>query len=221
MKHIKPIIAISGYSGSGKSILSKLLKQRGYQVVSVSRTFKKFLSGCTKDFYSLPEKDRLARGMEFIRKDPLIPGKLLYERTVNLHKKDPKSTIVIDGIRCMRDLHFFNKEKFQILFIYSSFPVRLHRIKNKRKENITKHFLKKRDLIDISVGLGRVIKNSDILIVNDNNLSKEDLNNLFLSLEKKNFSSFEHGNIFKTKNIPMYILKEIKRYETEVKRIGK
>jgi len=219
MKKDRIIIAIGGYSGSGKSTISQFCRNRGYTVISVSGLVREYIKKRVSNFSSLNKRSKLSKGVKVISKDKYLPAKLVYEKFKNLHTN---KNVIIDGIRSLRDLAFLDKENVKIIFVYAPFKTRFERIKNERKERISQKFLLKRDFIDISFGLGEVIRNADFLILNDSNTTKSELIKRFLHLEAMGFKSIKNkDSIFKKGKIPTYIIKEVREYEARVKRLGK
>jgi dephospho-CoA kinase len=205
------IIVISGFSGSGKSSVSEVFKKKGYKVISVSETLKKYFQKNIPNFTEISEFSRQRFIKEILSKRPLLPGEELKKEIL----KNTNNKIVLDGVRGFRDLVYLTNYRLIIIFLYSSFNLRKKRI-NKRKKISLDQNLKKRDLLDYSVGIGDVIKNTSLLIKNERLLESE-VFSLIDKLIQNKFKSINHKGLY-TK-IPRSILTEVKKNESKIKRI--
>jgi len=64
------IIAICGYSGSGKSFLTRFLKKQGFHIIRASYVVLDALK--IKDIRKVSEKERLKKALGVIKKNPCL-----------------------------------------------------------------------------------------------------------------------------------------------------
>ncbi|MFX0073618.1 MAG: AAA family ATPase [Candidatus Hermodarchaeota archaeon] len=205
------IIVISGFSGSGKSSVSGVFKKKGYKVISVSETLKKYFQKNIPNFTKISENSRQRHIKEILLKKPLLPGEEIKKAAL----KNKKNKIVLDGVRGFRDLVYLDNYDLIIIFLYSNFNLRKKRVSERKKTSLDQN-LKKRDFLDYSVGIGDVIKNANFLIKNER-LLKNELFNLTNKLIKNKFKPINHKALY-TK-ITRSLLTEVKENESKIKRI--
>jgi dephospho-CoA kinase len=176
---MKKIIAICGYSGSGKSYLCKILKSKGYTVIPSSEVVLSKIEEEIKDIKFLSEEERLKKAEEYLKVNPSLPSRAMFEAIKNIKEE----IIFIDGVKSHKDLSFV--KDFKIIFVENPFEKRFELIKKFKNKYITKSTLLKRDEFDKKIGLDLLRKKADFVIEN-NNISEDEVENIINRIKRNN-----------------------------------
>ncbi|MCI6929860.1 MAG: AAA family ATPase [Methanobrevibacter boviskoreani] len=178
------VIGISGLPGSGKSYISKFAIDKGAIVVNMGDCVREEAKKRNEDSRVTAIKLREEFGKYVVANLTINKIKGLLNENVN------SKLIVVEGIRSPYEVELFknNFEDFKILSVFSSPKTRFNRLKLRNRADDSQNFedFKKRDLDELSFGIGDVISTSDYLIINEDDLDsyKKEVNrylNLFLS----------------------------------------
>ncbi len=180
------VILITGMPASGKSIVSEILKDKGIFVIKMGDVLREAALKENVDMKNLGKfsiEIREKYGKEIV-------AKLTYEKIKNL--RISSDIIAIEGVRSLEEYMFF-KDKFKdviLLAIHSSPKTRFKRIIERGREDDPKNFDEfiKRDLRELSYGIGNVIALADYMIINEGNIDnlKEEVENFLRNI---NFTS--------------------------------
>ncbi len=179
------IIGITGSIGSGKGEVSKILANKGFEIISFGDEARKeaTIRGIE------PTRENLQKlGIELSK----IEGEdFVLNRILSRIQKD--KDYAIEGIRYLEDLNILKKrEDFILIGIISSLESRWQRVLNRDKEGdpITFDNFIKLDSIDNGSGNNtsgpdtlRCIEMADFIIVNDRSI-KDIENNVFMILKR-------------------------------------
>jgi dephospho-CoA kinase len=170
------ILALSGMPGSGKSIVAKIASELGLPIQSCG---------------DIVREAAIERGLECSAK---ILGRLMFElrevegEAIVAKRMKEKiqdlrpSKIVIEGVRSLAEIEEFKREwKITILAIHASPKTRFHRLllRNRSDDPTNIKMFKERDLKELEIGIGNVISQADIMIVNESSVKavKKEVNN--------------------------------------------
>ncbi|EZQ06931.1 hypothetical protein CM19_06080 [Candidatus Acidianus copahuensis] len=146
--------------GSGKTLFGNILKERGYQVVSMGDVLRKRY-----------EKDAKIgeRLMDYAKRIREIYGDGVVAR-LSLEEVDPKAKrVAFEGVRSLAEVEEFARLGNPIVVSVHSPPsLRYSRLMaRQRSDDSTKiEELKRRDYQEIAIGIGGVIAMADYVILN-------------------------------------------------------
>lgn len=172
------VVTISGFSGSGKSEVSKFLEsKKGFVLVSVSSTLKEVFGTLIPRFADISEEERQTEILKVLKRDSNLPSQAIFNKVAGLVNAE---TIALDGARSKKDFAYLVPE-FQVttIFVYTDFVTRLERVQ-KRDQPQTPELLMKRDQLDREVGLLELFKDADHVLFN---LRETGLKGLFSQTE--------------------------------------
>ena len=162
------VIGISGLPGSGKSYISKLASERGAIVVNMGDRVREEAEKRGEDSRITAVKLREEFGKYVVADLTIAKIKEL------LANNDDSSLIIVEGIRSPYEVNLFKEsfKDFKILSVFSSPKTRFNRLKLRNRADDSEDFeiFKKRDLDELSFGIGDVISTSDYLIINEGDL---------------------------------------------------
>jgi dephospho-CoA kinase len=180
------ILAFTGMPCSGKSVAVEIAKQHQIPVIRMGdavwdETRKQGLSLCDEHVGYVASTMREQHGKHIWAK-----------KTVEKIKTLPTSNIiVIDGIRNQEEINYFKTtlgNDFSLIAITASYETRNKRMQKRRREDddVQANDLKNRDNRELGWGLGEVIKNADIEIVNEGSIEEfhQTIAELFKALQK-------------------------------------
>ena len=180
------IIAIVGMCGSGKSIATDILVNKGYEKV--------YFGGVTMDKLKEenlevnPQNEKMMR--EKLRKEygTAAYAKILLPKILELSKK---SNVVLDGLYSWDEYQILEselKEKFTTIAIVTDKKIRYNRLENRVIRPLTSTEAKERDLAEINnIAKAPPIAYADYYICNNGSLEEYEklLNDILLDLERK------------------------------------
>ncbi|BCS94330.1 hypothetical protein L3N51_01043 [Metallosphaera sp. J1] len=147
--------------GSGKSLLSSILKEKGYAVIvmgdSVRKRFEK-------------EARHGERLMEYAKRLREIYGEGIVARLSIEELKGREEKVVFDGVRNLAEVEEFTRLGNPVIVAVHSPPaLRYERLKRRMRadDSLREEDLRRRDLEEIALGVGGVIALADVMIVND------------------------------------------------------
>jgi dephospho-CoA kinase len=166
------VIGISGLPGSGKSLVSKISKEKGISVINMGDLVREEAKKRNADTGETAVNLRKEQG-------DYVLATLTIEKI-----KDQCSSInsgkeilfLIEGIRSQYEIKMFkeNFEDFIILSIFSSPKTRFNRLKKRKRndDSATYERFLARDQRELNFGIGDVIATSDYIIVNETGLKE-------------------------------------------------
>ncbi len=164
------VLLITGMPASGKSIVSKILEEIGIHVIKMGDVLREEAIRRNIDLKNLGEFSLEIR--KRFGKD--IVARLTYEKILKM--KQMPNVIAIEGLRSLDEYNFL-KERFKntvLIAIHSSPKTRFKRIIDRNREDDPKTFEEfvKRDLRELSYGVGNLIALADYIIVNEGTIEE-------------------------------------------------
>ena len=162
------IVCIAGMPGSGKSIVAKAALDLGLNVYNMGDVVREE----TLKKYGEISPELLRRtSIELRRK---FGAGIIAEKTLEKIRKSKdlgkECMIVVDGVRSLEEIDVFTKlGKVVILAVHASPKTRFKRILKRSRPGDPKTWeeFRKRDLTELSLGIGSVIALADYMIVNE------------------------------------------------------
>lgn len=168
---MKKVIALVGYSGSGKSYFSNFFKNKGWEIISCSKLVQEKLENEGDFSKNMNEFEKFRQARIILQKNPILPGIAISE---NVNKAE-SNNLLLDGVKSMNDLKLIKEDIF-IIYISSNFNDRFNHIKKFKNKNINDDLLKERDFFDEETGIKKIIEKADIEIenseINEENIEK-------------------------------------------------
>ena len=172
-------IAFTGMPGSGKTEAVKIAENKGIRIIRMGEIVwdevtKQGLEVNEENVAYIATKMRETKGKDFWAQQTL--------------KKIQDDSLIIDGVRSYEEVMTFKKklENFILVAIHSAPQIRYLRILGRRRRddaiNLTQ--VKKRDIRELTWGIGGVISMADKMFINEGSL--EDLHIFVENLIEKN-----------------------------------
>jgi len=169
------VIGVTGMPGSGKSVVSRVGKSLGMEVVRMGDVIRDEALQRNQDPGKVALEIREENG-EFV----------VAERCVELIKASENqdknleglssSFYLIEGIRSPYEVERFKQEfkDFKVITVHSKPKTRFQRLKRRRRSDDSPmvHDLQTRDQRELRFGIGEVIANSDYVVINEGSLKK-------------------------------------------------
>jgi dephospho-CoA kinase len=159
------MIAVVGMPGSGKSKFLNIALNYGYRFISMGDIVRE---ETVKRGFSLEESGKVAQMLR--DKGGLDAIAIL---TLNKIRESHNDKFIIEGIRGIKEVERFRNEiNFFLVGIHTSPSLRFDRLKKRGREDDPKNFEEfyKRDLRELSWGLGEAFALSDVIINNNETL---------------------------------------------------
>ena len=165
----RKVIAISGMPGAGKGVVSQAGKELGLDVfvmgdVIREETKRRGLQVTPENMGSVMLSVRASEG-------PAVVAKRLLPRIEGAHS----STVIVEGIRSMHELNEL-KSKYEVISIaiHASTRTRFSRLRARNRSDDSKDWaiFQERDLRELNVGLGDVLAQADVVLVNEGTVSE-------------------------------------------------
>lgn len=159
------MIAVVGMPGSGKSEFLNIALNYGYRFISMGDIVRE---ETVKRGFSLEESGKVAQMLR--DKGGLDAIAIL---TLNKIREGHNDKFIIEGIRGIKEVERFRNEiNFFLVGIHTSPSLRFDRLKKRGREDDPKNFEEfyKRDLRELSWGLGEAFALSDVIINNNETL---------------------------------------------------
>ena len=174
------VIGVTGLPGSGKSVVSRVAKQLGVQVVRMGDVIREEAKNRNQETGEVAIKLRKEYG-EFIIAERCVETINNYYNNSNNTKKrvgdKSKSTLfMIEGIRSEYEVEIFKKnfKNFKIIAVHSTPKTRFKRLKKRMRPDDSREEseFNIRDNRELDFGIGNVIATADYMIVNEGPLKK-------------------------------------------------
>lgn len=174
------MIAVVGMPGSGKSEFVNIVLSFGYRFISMGDIVRE---ETVKRGYPLEESGKVAQMLR--DKGGLDAIAIL---TLDKIGETDNDKFLIEGIRGIKEIERFRKEiDFFLIGIHTSPHLRFERLKNRGREDDPKNIedFYKRDLRELSWGLGEAFALSDVIIDNNGTLDefRENINKVIKKYE--------------------------------------
>jgi len=167
----KLVILLAGMPGAGKSVVSSLAKDMGIAVVSMGDIVREE----TERRGLEPSMTNMLRVADELRRiyGPHAIALLTLEKLRNI------STCIamVDGVRSIEEVEYFKQNlncEVMILAIHASPRTRFERLIKRGRPDDPKSWdeFRKRDMKELTWGLGSVIALADIMVVNEGRLEE-------------------------------------------------
>ena len=156
------IICITGMPGSGKSIVAEQAAKTGYRVIAMGEVVRE--AARSRGIEESPKS--LGALMLCLRREE---GKdVVAKRCLSRAQKGGPS--LIEGVRSLDELHFFQKNAPVFLIAVHASPAsRYQRLLRRGRPDDPKDYetFRKRDSRELRVGIGSVIALADTMLVNE------------------------------------------------------
>ncbi len=155
--------------GSGKSMFSNILKERGAKVIVMSDVVKKRFSEDGK------AGERL---MDYAKRLRVIYGNGVVARLSVEAMGSPSPVVVFDGVRSLDEVDVFRNllqgNEIFLVSIHSPPSLRYERIMNRMRPDDAKDIslIKLRDKEELEFGIGSVIAMSDYILTNSSSMAE-------------------------------------------------
>ena len=164
----KFVVGLTGMSGAGKSVVVEVAKEGGYGIVVMGDVVRE-----EAERRSLkPSPENLGEIMLELRRSE--GNSVIAKRCIIKIEKAEESKIIVDGLRSLSEAEEFARHfpKFSLVAIYSSPETRFKRLYYRRRSDDPKNWevFHKRDMRELSVGLGDTIALAEHIIVNEEKL---------------------------------------------------
>ena len=161
----KILIGTTGMPGAGKDTVRKVIQKLGFQVIVMGDEVRSEAKRRGLDI--TPEN--LGRIMLEMRR---VEGPaVIAKRCIQKIKSMDSRFILIDGIRSLHEVEEFRRifPDFKVLAVHASPKTRFKRLLRRGREDDPKSWMDfvKRDMRELSVGLGDVIATADYMLVNE------------------------------------------------------
>jgi len=161
----KILIGTTGMPGAGKDTVREVIQKLGFQVIVMgdevrSEAKRRGLDITPENLGKIMLEMRRVEGPAAIAK-----------RCIQKIKSMDSPFILIDGIRSLHEVEEFRRifPDFKVLAIHASPKTRFKRLLRRGREDDPKSWedFMKRDMRELSVGLGNVIATADYMLVNE------------------------------------------------------
>ena len=161
----KILIGTTGMPGAGKDTIRRFIQKLGFQVIVMGDEVRSEAKRRGLDI--TPEN--LGRIMLEMRR---VEGPAaIAKRCIQKIKSMDSPFILIDGIRSLHEVEEFRRifPDFKVLAVHASPKTRFKRLLRRGREDDPKSWedFMKRDMRELSVGLGDVIATADYMLVNE------------------------------------------------------
>ena len=164
----KFVVGLAGMPGAGKSVVVEVAKEGGYGIVVMGDVVREEAERrCLK-----PSPENLGKIMLELRRSE--GNSVVAKRCIPKIEKAKEPRVIVDGIRSLSEVEEFTKHfpKFSLVAIHSSPETRFKRLYYRRRSDDPKNWgvFHKRDMRELSVGLGDPIALAEHIIVNEETL---------------------------------------------------
>ena len=181
----KLVIGLAGMPGSGKSVVVRVAKERRYALVVMGDIVREEAERRGLK----PNPENIGKIMLELRRTegPAV----IAERCIPKIEHATQHKVIIDGIRSLDEIEEFRNHipRFSLIAVHSSPETRFKRLYHRRRSDDPGNWeiFHKRDMRELSVGLGNVIAVAEYIIVNEGMLEtvEEKVGEIFRRVEEK------------------------------------
>ena len=166
---MKLLICITGMPGSGKSIIAKAATDLKLPVVNMGDVVREE----TLKRYGVIEPDLMRKVSADLRRE--FGNRIIAIRTLEKIKDIDDPIIVVDGVRSLEEIDVFKSHgNVVIIAIHASPKTRFERIRRRGRPGDPDNWddFWRRDLVELSFGIGYVIALADYMIVNEGSIEE-------------------------------------------------
>ena len=161
----KVVVGIAGLPGAGKATFNEIAKRRGFTVVVMGDEIREE----TKRRGLKPTPENIGKIMLQLRKEE--GSAVVAKRCIPKIDNAKGNIVLVDGIRSLHEVEEFKRHfpNFIFVAVHSSPETRFQRLFRRKRSDDPRGWetFLKRDLRELSVGLGNAIAMADYLIVNE------------------------------------------------------
>lgn len=165
MLPVKKAIIFCGMPGSGKSVGATVAKDLGIPVYVMGDIVRE--EATRQQLQYTPQT--LGKVMLELRQQ-LGPA-IIAQRVIEKLSNESKNNVVIDGARSEIEVKTFREviEQVLVVAVHAAPHIRFERLRQRGREDdaFTQDVFQGRDNRELNVGLGRIISQADIMIVNE------------------------------------------------------
>jgi dephospho-CoA kinase len=166
------VIGVTGMPGSGKSVVSREAEKLGMKVVRMGDVIRDEALLRNEEPGKVAVKIRQEHGKFVVAERCVDAVKKLSEKS----QSNSPQLFLIEGIRSPWEVEIFknNFSTFKIISVHSSPNTRFLRIKKRMRSDDYAESKEavKRDQRELKFGIGDVIANSDLMVVNEGSIGK-------------------------------------------------
>jgi len=161
----KTVVGVAGMPGAGKATVNEIVRGLGYSVVVMGDEVRRE----TERRGLRPTPNNLGKIMLRLREEegPAVMAKRCIPRIEAAGSK----VVVVDGVRSLHEIAEFKKrfQNFKLIAIHASPETRFQRLFRRKRSDDPKGWetFIKRDMRELSVGLGSAVATADYMIVNE------------------------------------------------------
>lgn len=160
------LILITGMAGSGKTTLSKIIKDSGIRVITMGDVIR--------DLAKQKDMEPSTQNLGILAKQIREEGPdAVARRCIDLLNRMNPGLIVVDGMRSIAEHDAF-KENFDVILIavHASPLSRFKRLTRRGRSDDPQSWeeFRERDRRELSFGIGGAISCADVMIINDNGI---------------------------------------------------
>jgi dephospho-CoA kinase len=168
------VIGVTGMPGSGKSVVSRVGRSLGMEVVLMGDVIRDEALQRNQDPGKVALDIRKGYGEYVVAERCVELIKTSEKHAKNL--KNSSSFYLIEGIRSPYEVERFKQEfkDFKVITIHSKPKTRYQRLIRRRRSDDSPLVsdLQNRDQRELRFGIGEVIANSDYMVINEGSLKK-------------------------------------------------
>ena len=164
------VIGVSGMPGSGKSVISRIAEDMGYEIIRMGDVIREEAQRRGEDVGEVAVNLRLEFGKDIVAERCVEKIKQINRQNTS-ERSNTSDKFIIEGIRSPFEVNVFknNFENFKVIAVHSTPKTRFKRLKRRQRsdDSIDYDEFIKRDERELGFGIGDVIATSDYMIINE------------------------------------------------------
>ena len=179
------VVGLAGMPGSGKSVVIAVAKGSSYGVVVMGDVVR---DEAVNRHLELTQENLGKTMLELRQKEG---NTVVARRCIPRIEKVKENKVIVDGVRSLSEVEEFKRHfpKFTLIAIHSSPETRFERLFHRQRTDDPENWeiFHKRDMRELSVGLGEAIAMAEHLTVNEERLEvvKEKIREVLRKVEEK------------------------------------
>jgi len=161
------VIGVTGLPGSGKSVVARVAKNLGINVIRMGDIIRDEAEKRNVDIGETAIQLRKEHG-KYVVAERCVE---VIKESAHKHSNDDKIRYMIEGLRSPEEVKIFKKnfKKFKVIAVHSSPKTRFIRLKRRKRVDDSGDIsqFQKRDNRELNFGIGNVIATSNYMIVNE------------------------------------------------------
>jgi dephospho-CoA kinase len=161
------VIGVTGLPGSGKSVVARVAKNLGINVIRMGDIIRDEAEKRNADIGETAIQLRKERG-KYVVAERCVE---IINESSHKHSNEDKIRYMIEGLRSPEEVKIFKKnfKNFKVIAVHSSPKTRFIRLKRRKRVDDSGDIsqFQKRDDRELNFGIGNVIATSDYMIVNE------------------------------------------------------